>query len=88
MKCKNCNGQGYKYIDVDFNRPRIDMGNYRKCSRCKGSGTTGAEFIKQTLEAIVIESKQGKLTVNKAVEYAKEALKEFQNIEQNKVLDL
>jgi DnaJ-class molecular chaperone len=86
MRCKECNGTGYKYIDIDWNRPTPTMGSYRKCSRCKGSGTTGAEFVKQTLEAIVIESNQGILTVKKAVGYVKEALEEYSNIEQDKVL--
>jgi len=89
MKCKKCNGQGYIYVDIDWDRPKINMGQYKKCNRCKGFGVTGAEKIQAVLKEIKITIEQGNLnqkSIKSLLECANEGLKEYETIENNKEL--
>jgi excinuclease UvrABC ATPase subunit len=80
MTCKKCNGQGYIYVDIDWNRPTMNMGQYRQCSKCKGFGTTGAERLRQLIEAMVITFNGGNVKLKEIEEYAREAMKEYDSI--------
>ena len=80
MTCKKCHGQGYTYIEIDWNRPKINMGQLHKCNKCKGFGTDGAERLKGLIEAMVITFNSNNVKLKEIEEYAREALKEYDSI--------
>ncbi len=81
MKCEDCNGSGYipKHKNC-YHAPGYEQwingcNEEKRCSRCKGTGTTGAELVRAMLLEIKLES-----TDSCSVKLAERALLEYENI--------
>ena len=77
MKCNICNGKGFRPKHLNCNHNAHDSyvrgcGELIRCSRCHGSGTTGAELVKDILLEIKLQSNDEKSRLA-----AERALKEW-----------